>query len=48
MFRLDRNAHSSGRLTDLKKEADNYKDFSLKQIGEVFAYLQSVSQLSYQ
>jgi hypothetical protein len=43
MFKLDRNAHSSGKITDLKKESDNYKGFNLRQIGEVFAYLQSVS-----
>lgn len=43
MFKLDRTAHSSGKITDFKKEADNYKNMNLLQIGEVFAYLQSVS-----
>lgn len=43
MFKLDRTAHSSGKLTDLKKESDNYRNISLLEIGEVFAYLQSVS-----
>ena len=43
MFKLDRTAHSSGKITDCKKESDNYKNLNLLQIGEVFAYLQSVS-----
>ena len=43
MFKLDRTAHSSGKFTDFKKESDNYKNMNLLQIGEVFAYLQSVS-----
>ena len=43
MFKLDRTAHSSGKITDLKKESDNYKNLNLLQIAEVFAYLQSVS-----
>ncbi len=43
MFKLDRTAHSSGKITDPKKESDNYKSLNLLQIGEVFAYLQSVS-----
>lgn len=43
MFKLDRTAHSSGKITDSKKESDSYKNMSLSEIGEVFAYLQSVS-----
>ena len=43
MFKLDRTAHSSGKITDLKKESDNYKNLNLLQIAEVFAYLQSVA-----
>ncbi len=43
MFKLDRTAHSSGKITDFKKESDNYKNLDLKQIGEIFSYLQSVS-----
>jgi hypothetical protein len=43
MFKLDRTAHSSGKITDLKKEADNYKNLSLLEIAKVFAYLQSVA-----
>lgn len=43
MFRLDRTAHYSGKITDFKKESDNYKNMNLLQIGEVFAYLQSVA-----
>lgn len=43
MFKLDRTSHSSGKITDFKKESDNYKKMNLVQIGEVFAYLQSVS-----
>ncbi len=43
MFKLDRTAHSSGKITDFKKESDNYKNMNLSQIGEVFAYLQSIS-----
>ncbi len=43
MFKLDRTTHSSGKITDFKKESDNYKNLSLKQIGEIFSYLQSVS-----
>jgi hypothetical protein len=43
MFKLDRTAHSSGKITDFKIESDNYKNMNLLQIGEVFAYLQSIS-----
>ena len=43
MFKLDRKAHSSGKITDFKKESDNYKNFTLEEIGEVFSYLQSVA-----
>lgn len=43
MFKLDRTVHSSGKVTDPKKDSDNYKHLNLVQIGEVFAYLQSVS-----
>jgi hypothetical protein len=43
MFKLDRTAHSSGKITDFKKESDNYKNMTLQQIGEVFSYLQSVA-----
>ena len=43
MFKLDRTSYSSGKVTDFKKECDNYRNMSLLQIGEVFAYLQSVS-----
>ena len=43
MFRLDRTAHASGKITDFKKESDNYKNMNFLQIGEVFAYLQSVA-----
>jgi hypothetical protein len=43
MFKLDRTAHSSGKITDFKKESANYQHLNLKQIGEVFAYLQSVA-----
>lgn len=43
MLRLDRTAHSSRKITDFKKESDNYKNMNLLQIGEVFAYLQSVA-----
>lgn len=43
MFKVDRTAYSSGKITDFKKESDYYKNLNLLQIGEVFAYLQSVS-----
>ncbi len=43
MFKLDRTAFSAGKITDFKKESDSYKNLNLSQIGEVFAYLQSVS-----
>ena len=43
MFRLDRTVHSSGKITDFKKESDNYKHLTFEQIGEVFSYLQSVA-----
>ncbi|MDP3558123.1 MAG: hypothetical protein Q8T03_12190 [Bacteroidota bacterium] len=43
MFKLDRNAHSSGKITDFKKESDNYKYLTIEEIGKVFAYLQSVA-----
>ena len=43
MFKLDRTAHSSGKITDFKKESDNYKNMTMQQIGEVFSYLQSVA-----
>ncbi len=43
MLRLDRTAHSSGKITDFKRESDNYKSFDITEIGRVFAYLQSVA-----
>ncbi len=43
MFKLDRTAHSSGKITDFKKESEAYRNLSLKQIGEVFSYLKSVA-----
>jgi len=43
MFKLDRAVYSSGKITDFKKESDNYINMNLSQVGEVFAYLQSVS-----
>ena len=43
MLRLDRTVHSAGKITDPKKETDYYLGYNLEQIGEVFAYLQSVA-----
>lgn len=43
MFKLDRTVSSSGKITDKKKETDNYKNYNIEQIAEVFKYLQSVA-----
>lgn len=43
MFKLDRITYSSGKITDFKKESENYKNLNLEQIGKIFSYLQSVS-----
>lgn len=43
MFKLDRTVSSSGKITDQKTETDNYKNYTIAQIAEVFKYLQSVA-----
>lgn len=43
MFRLDRSAHSAGKITDQKKDSASYRQLSLEEIGKVFLYLQSVA-----
>jgi hypothetical protein len=43
MKKLDKTSHSSGKISDHKKESSNYKNLNLQQIGEVFSYLQSVA-----
>ncbi len=43
MFKLDRTVHASGKITDFKRESDNYKHMTIEEIGKVFAYLQSVA-----
>ncbi len=42
-FQLEKSIYSSGKISDNKKESDNYKGLNLHQIGEIFSYLQSVA-----
>lgn len=42
-MKLDRSVFSCGKLTNNKKESLLYKNFTLKQLFEIFQYLQSVS-----
>ena len=42
-MKLDRSAFSCGKLSNNKKESLFYKNFTLKQLFEIFHYLQSVS-----
>jgi hypothetical protein len=41
-IQLDKPFGSFGKISDLKKESDNYKGLNLDQIGGIFSYLQSV------
>jgi hypothetical protein len=43
MPKLDKTISSSGNIYSQKKEAFYYKGMSLREIGEVFAYLNSVA-----
>ena len=43
MFKLDRTAFSTSKVSDSKKESDNYINQSVNEKHLVFAYLQSVA-----
>jgi CMP-N-acetylneuraminic acid synthetase len=43
MPKLDKTYSTSGNIYIQKNDAHYYKDFSLEKIGEIFAYLNSVS-----
>ena len=43
MFKLDRNIFSTSKITDFKKESDNYADFTTAEKHSAFHYLQSVA-----
>lgn len=40
---LDKTYHSSSHFSRPIKESDHYKHLSIKEIGNVFSYLQSVA-----
>jgi hypothetical protein len=43
MPKLDRTYGASGNIFDQKKDASFYKGLTLEKIGQIFAYLNSVS-----
>lgn len=43
MLKLDRKYSSSGNIFENKKEISNYRGMNSEEIGQVFAYLNSVS-----
>lgn len=43
MFKLDRTTFSTSKISDFKKESDNYVNQTVNQKHLVFAYLQSVA-----